>query len=71
MNGVAKAQALLKGSLDHLSVLTEGLAMSVDTNALRNVLENYCTVVLASGMEHDVNMLGEALRSRGFLNESA
>lgn len=71
VNGVAKAQALLKGSLDHLSVLTEGLAMSVDTNALRNVLENYCTVVLASGLEHDVNMLGEALRSRGFLNESA
>lgn len=65
---VERAQQLLQGAWDHLSVLTEHLAMSVDTNALRNVLESYCTIVLAGGMEHDANMLGEALRSRGFLD---
>mgnify|MGYP003575147631 CR=1 FL=1 len=65
---VPHAQRLLTGAWDHLNVLTENLAMSVDTGALKNVLEGYCTIVLAGGLEHDANMLGEALRSRGFLD---
>lgn len=68
VDGVPHAQRLLAGAWDHLTVLTEHLAMSVDSQALRNTLESYCTVVLASGTEHDANTLGEALRSRGFLD---
>jgi hypothetical protein len=68
VNGVPHAQTLLRGAWDHLSVLTDNLAMTVDTNALKNVLETYCTILLAGSLEHDANMLGEALRSRGFLD---
>ena len=68
VSGIDHAHTLLKGAWDHLSVLTEHLAMSVDTGALKNVLEGYCTILLAGGMEHDANALGEALRSRGFLD---
>jgi len=68
VKGVVHAQTLLRGVWDHLSVLTDNLSMTVDTNALRNVLESYCTLTLASGAEHDANALGEALRTRGFLD---
>lgn len=68
VKGVAHAQKLLHGAWDHLSVLTDNLGMTVDSNALRNTLESYCTLTLASGVEHDPNALGEALRTRGFLD---
>lgn len=68
VNGVGHAQTLLKGAWDHLSVLTEHLGLSVDTDALKNVLESYCILALAGGIDHDANALGRTLHSRGFLD---
>lgn len=62
--GVDQVPRLLHGAWDHLSVLSGHLSLSVDTRALQNTLEGYCTELILSGKPHQTHLLGERLRER-------
>lgn len=65
---VDRAERVLAGAWDQLSVLTDGMDLSVDTGALRNVLDSYCIKLLVAGVPHSVQNLGLEMRERGLLD---
>lgn len=65
---VDRAERVLAGAWDQLSVLTDGMDLSVDTQALRNVLDSYCIKLLVAGVPHSVQNLGLEMRERGLLD---
>lgn len=68
VGGVERAERILAGAWDQLSVLTDGMDLAVDTTALRNVLDSYCIKILVAGVPHSVSNLGLEMRTRGFLD---
>jgi hypothetical protein len=65
------ATKLLDGAWDHLPVLVEAVDHSVDTEALKASLQEYCVTLLTNEQPHQVNLLGQHLRDQGFLDGSA
>lgn len=63
------ALQLLDGAWDHLSVLAEAVDPDMDTGALKNALHDYCFTLLLKEQAHNVQLLGEYLRSRGILHD--
>lgn len=63
-----RAEKLLSGAWDHLSVLAAGVDPSLDTSALRESLDHYCVTLLIEEQPHDWTLLGHYLRDRGFLD---
>jgi len=68
---VARAERILAGAWDQLSLLTDSMDLAVDTGALRNTLDSYCVKILVAGIPHSVQNLGVELKERGFLDEPA
>lgn len=67
VRGADRVPRLLHGAWDHLSALSGHLDLSIDTNALQNVLDGYCTELLLSGRPHQTHLLGERLRERSLV----
>lgn len=65
---VGAVPRLLQGAWDHLPVLTGHLDLNVDTEALQNALEEYCTGLLIAGTPHQVHLLGKKLRDVQLVN---
>jgi hypothetical protein len=64
------AQKVLANAWDHLSVLVEHVDPTLDTEALRKALDQYCTALLTHKRPHHVLLLQEYLTRSGFLHES-
>lgn len=62
------ATSLLDGSWDQLPILASLIDSNMDTTRLRQALEQYCCALLVHRQAHNVELLGEWLRSRGLLN---
>ena len=71
VGGVERAERILAGAWDQLSLMTGSMDLAVDTAALRNTLDSYCVKILVAGVPHSVQNLGLELRERGFLDEPA
>lgn len=63
-----RAKQLLDGAWDHLSALAEAVDPAMDTSRLQNALDYYCVTLLTREQPHHVNLLGQYLRSQGFLD---
>lgn len=59
--------ALLEGSWDQMSALTDVVDPNIDVEALRLALHAYCTRLLASRQEHHPELLGGFLRENGII----
>lgn len=68
VGGEERARKLLHGAWDHLAVLASGVDPGMDTTALRDSLDHYCVRLLVSEQPHEVTLLGQYLRDRGFLH---
>jgi hypothetical protein len=62
------AKTLLSGAWDHLSVLASHMELGLDTGALQQSLDVYCTTLLCREKAHQPVLLGEFLRLKGFLD---
>jgi hypothetical protein len=62
------AKKLLSGAWDHLSVLASHMELGLDTGALQQSLDVYCTTLLCREKSHQPALLGEFLRLKGFLD---
>ena len=63
-----RATQLLDGAWDHLSVLAEAVDPGMETGRLQTALHYYCVTLLTREQPHHVNLLGQYLRSQGFLD---
>lgn len=62
------AVTLLAGAWDRLGTLATDLDITVDSPLLAATLQEYCVTLLVRGLSHDVDLLGETLRRRGFFD---
>ena len=65
----AHARKVLANAWDHLPLLVEQVDPTLDTQALREALDQYCTALLTHKRPHHVLLLQEYLTRSGFLHE--
>ena len=65
----AHARKVLANAWDHLPLLVEQVDPTLDTQALREALDQYCTALLTHKRPHHVLLLREYLTRAGFLHE--
>lgn len=65
----AHAAKLLANAWDHLPLLVEQVDPTLDTEALRSALNQYCTTLLTRQRAHHPLLLREYLTRSGFLHE--
>lgn len=68
VDGPVHAAKALQGAWDQLDLMASQFAMDADIPALRNALETYCTGLLLTRQAHNVNLLGQFLKDRQFLD---
>jgi hypothetical protein len=71
VSGPRRAEQLLLGAWDHLSVLIEQVDPTIDSEHLRGSLDQYCTTLLLKRRAHSVELLKLYMEEAGLLHGPA